>query len=129
MRTDRTTNEGCELAYGQGLVNSIAYLLEGFRGWQCYGIVPVKGEDYWGLGLQVEDMRICAVYGNRHSVREESDANPGVEQAQIDAGKTAIILFYGMDNTSYMRRMTPEQFDKYSVTWFDKQPDDLFYNS
>lgn len=113
-----------ELLYGSGLVNSLAYLLEGFRGWCCYGIVI----EHRGIGLRVEDRSICAVYGIRESVRIESDEAER-EQAMIDCGETAVVLFYGIDNSSYMRRMTPNQFDLYSVSEYRYEPGDLFYNS
>lgn len=109
-----------------GHANMIAYLSKGFRGWQLFGFV--KDEDGF-IGLNLDGGTIVPVYGTEFSTKLQSDDNPVKEQKQIDEGKTAILCFYGTDNCSWMRRITPEEFKSLSLTRFIQQPDDLFYNS
>lgn len=132
MRTERyimeETTEGIKsfMLYGEGLANTLAYMLCGFRDWNCYGLVKIRGPH--NFGTDVDGVPMCAVYGKRESLTVESEEMEK-EQAQIDAGKTAIILFHGSDNISYMRRMTPEEFDALVLYEHSAQKEDLFYNS
>ena len=132
MRTERyiteETTEGMKtfMLYGHGLANTLAYMLSGFRNWNCYGLVRIAGPH--NFGVDVDGVPMCAVYGLRESLEVESEET-NKEQDQIDAGKTAIILFYGSDNSSHMRRMTPEEFDALVLYEHSYQKDDLFYNS
>lgn len=133
MRTQRyiieNTTEGVKtfLLYGVGLANTLAYMLEGFRDWNCYGLVKISGDQHH-FGTNVEGVEMCAVYGKRESLVVESE-EAEKEREQIKSGKVAIILFYGSDNISYMRRMTPEEFDNLVLMEFVDEKDDLFYNS
>jgi hypothetical protein len=111
---------------GKGPANMLAYLAKGFRGWQLFGFV--KEEDSF-IGFPLGETAIIPVYGTRNEIRLQSDDDPEKEQKQIDEGKTAILCFYGTDNCSYMRRLTPEEFDTLKLTRFSLQTTDLFYNS
>ena len=127
MQTIRYDPATGRLFYGTGLANTLAYMLKGFRGWQCYGLVRI--DDRFAFGATVDGMSMCAVYGSRHQTEIQADDDPLKEQAQIDDGKTAILVFYGSDNSSRMRRMTPEVFDTLALSAYRPEPDDLFYNS
>lgn len=122
---DPTNPDKSILHYGVGLVNTLSYLLKGFRGWQCFGIVVNNSE--YEFGVEIEGKDIVAVYGTRFSNQEEADDPKELEQ--IQEGKTAVVLFLGDDNTSYMRRMTPEEYDDLAITFYEHRPTDLFYNS
>ena len=114
--------------YGRGTANLLTYMLEPFReGWDTIGMIKCAPGMEW-YGMELEEYSLVSLFGNRHSIRIHSDSIPQ-EQKQIDEGKTAIILFYGTDNSSVMRRMTPEEYDKMELEWFDHVPGDLFYNS
>ena len=114
------------MQYGTGTVNMLLYLLEPFRkGWTLFGLTH-SDEEY--LGLKIEEYSLVSVFGKRYAPECHSDWEDK-EQVQIDAGKTAIVLFYGTDNSSYMRRMTPEEYDKLELIRYTQEKDDLFYNS
>ena len=108
-----------------GNANLIAYLTKGFRGWQLFGFVKDETEQ---LGITLGGDTIVPVYGTKESNTCQSDQEDK-EQEQIDAGKTSILLFYGTDNYSVMRRVSPEEFESMELTRFIKKPSDLFYNS
>ena len=121
------------------LPQDFAYITKGFCGWTFYGFTSfAPGEYNFGVSRYLDITRelysdnvagVCAIYATRHCITEESDDALGVELAQITAGKTAIMIFYGCDNISYMRRMTPEEFDVYEIPLFKLEKDDLYYNS
>lgn len=114
------------MQYGMGLANSLLYLLEPFReGWTLFGLIHSE-EEY--LGAKVEEFSLVSVFGSREELRTHSD-EVNREEEQIAAGKTAIVLFYGTDNSSFMRRMTPEEYDKLELFTFRQEKDDLYYNS
>lgn len=127
MKTTRYTKDTNYYAEGFDTANTLAYMLEGFRdGWQCFGLVKMNTKNE-SFGCLVEGMEMCAVYGIRFSDKLEADDHR--EQEQIDAGKTAVVLFYGTDNEFYMRRMTPEEYDNLVLYEYKRQRNDLFYNS
>ena len=114
------------MLYGHGLANILLYLLEPFRdGWTLFGLIHSE-EEY--LGAQVEEFSLISVFGSREELQTHSDE---VERGklQIAAGKTAIVLFYGTDNSSVMRRMTQEEYEKLELLTFRQEKDDLYYNS
>lgn len=114
------------MLYGRDLANILLYLLEPFReGWTLFGLIHSE-EEY--LGAKVEEFSLVSVFGSREELRTHSD-EVNREEEQIAAGKTAIVLFYGTDNSSFMRRMTPEEYDKLDLITFKQQESDLFYNS
>lgn len=114
------------MQYGMGTANLLLYLLEPFReNWTLIGLIH-SDEEY--LGVKIEEYSLVSVFGNRDAPKCHSD-EINREQSQIDAGKTAIVLFYGTDNSSYMRRMTPEEYDKLELIRYTQHKDDLFYNS
>ena len=113
--------------YGRGDANTLTYLLDGFReGWSLIGLIQTE-EEY--LGVKIDGYSLISVYGKRHEPELQSDDSTEREQSQVDDGKTAIVLFYGTDNSSYMRRMTPEEYDTLELITFRYEKDDLFYNS
>jgi hypothetical protein len=132
MRTSRTRqitmSDGAlrtELILGHGTANSLAYMLEGFLDWRCFGIVRVGGPHRFGL--HIDGIQICAVYGSEHSLKLLAD-DPR-EKDQIAAGRTSVLLFRGIDSSSYMRRLTPQQYAVITITEFSHEDDDLYYNS
>jgi hypothetical protein len=117
-RRDRT------LHYGTSLANTLAYMLDGFRGWQCYGLVRIH--EAHNFGVEVEGVPMCAIPGSRHQPTVQADDDPAREQAQIDAGLTAILVFLSSDDSSQTRRMTPEAFDSLVLFAYRREPEDLF---
>ena len=112
--------------YGVGKVNTLLYLLEPFRvGWELIGLIHSE-QEY--LGVSIGGFSLVSVFGKRHAPETHSDWIEK-EQEQIDAGNLAIVLFYGTDNTSWMRRMTPEEYDKLELVTYQPKDIDLFYNS
>lgn len=112
--------------YGRGDVNMLVYLLQPFRdGWELFGLIHSE-ETY--MGFEMEEFSLVSVFGKREELVDQSD-EVEKEKEQIAAGKTAIVLFYGTDNSSYMRRMTPEEYDKLQLITYRREKDDLYYNS
>lgn len=112
--------------YGRGDVNTLLYLLEPFReGWSLIGLIH---SELHYMGLKMDDFSLVSVFGKRYEPVDQSDAVEK-EKEQIAAGKTAIVLFYGTDNSSYMRRMTPEEYDELELITYRQEKDDLYYNS
>ena len=112
--------------YGRGDVNTLIYLLQPFRaGWELFGLIHSE-EEY--MGLKMEEYSLVSVFGKREELGDQSDCVEE-EKRQIAAGKTAIVLFYGTDNSSYMRRMTPEEYDNLELLTYRQEKDDLYYNS
>lgn len=125
-------NEYGHMIYGSRTANSLAYMMSGFRGWELFGLV-ITNED--GVGCEVDPqsaasnaVNMCAVYGKNYSRVIESD-DPDRESEQLDMGLTAIILFHGIDDISYMRRMTGAEYGRMIVREFIHEPTDLFFNS
>lgn len=126
-------NEYGKLMYGSGLANSLAYMMSGFRGWELHGLVMTHPDHAIGVevdrqGATTNAVYMCALYGNRDCMTVESEEFVK-ECKQIEDGKTAIILFRGIDNTSYMRRMRPDEYDRMVIREYIACADDLFYNS
>lgn len=126
MKTVRH-DKNYKLLYGDGLANSLSFMLAGFRGWQCYGLVKIADHMH-SFGVDVGGVPMCAVYGSNYEPWYQSD-NPTKEECQISMGNLAIVLFHGIDNESWMRRMTPEEFETLALSHYEPMVDDLFYNS
>lgn len=107
-------------------LSMLSYMSANFRHWKFHGFI--NNEDDYKFGLDLDSKNLLAVYSKEYSVIPESDTEDK-EQELIDQGMTSIILFKGSDNTSYMRRMTPEQLDKYVVESYIHENLDLWYNS
>lgn len=131
MITSRLDEFG-KLMYGTRTANSLAYMMSGFRGWELFGLVKCDLDSIGTMvdpqGATTDPVYMCAVYGKQFTRVVESD-DPTVEEEQIDAGLTSIILFHGIDNISYMRRMTGAEYGRMVVREFKLQTGDLFYNS
>lgn len=132
MKTSRTrtttATDGSqvrELIYGRGAASALAYMLEGFLDWQCYGILRIAGPH--NFGIELDGIPVCAVYGSMSAL--DLVADDPREGPQIESGLTAAILFRGINGSSYVRRMTPDQFDDLVIADFKQEADDLYYNS
>lgn len=47
MKTSHYDAATGALHYSTGLDNTLAYMLKGFRGWKCYGLVKLKQKVEW----------------------------------------------------------------------------------
>jgi len=107
-------------------LSMIKYMCLGFRHWKFHGFVI--NEDDYKFGLTLDDKNLLSVYSKQDSITTESDSEEK-EQGLIDKGYSSIILFYGKDNTSYMRRFLPEEYNQLEIEYYRFQPNDLYYNS
>lgn len=123
---NETTKE-YRLLYGVGQANLLAYLTQsGFRDWKFYGFVQNESSN-WFSGITLEGTDMVPVWGAT-SMKVESEELVK-EALQIAAGKTEILCFHGRDNSSFMRRLSPVEFESCNLTSYKKVDSDLFYNS
>lgn len=132
MNLTRLTHNG-EHVCGTRRANALATITGGFRDWELIGLVSEldEGDDWEPIGVEVDEqsaatnsISMCAVYVKRNAPTPES-SDHYTEQTLIDDGNTAIILFRGSDKVSWMRRMTPEQYDRTVIVLFKLNDDDL----
>ena len=114
-------------AYGLEAANSVVYMTERFRDFDNLGLIKASGHAEH-IGTKVDGVSLCGFHGCRNSLTVQSDCEQ-IEKEQIAAGRTAVLVFYGNDNTSYMRRITPDEYDNLVITEYIHQDDDLYYNS
>ena len=108
------------------ILSIISYMCSDFRHWKFHGFV-INENDY-KFGLNLDNKNLLSVYSKQYSIITESDSEEK-EQGLIDKGYTSIILFHGVDNTSYMRRFLPEEYNQLEIEYYRFQSNDLYYNS
>ncbi|CAL9993559.1 hypothetical protein VPHK567_0135 [Vibrio phage K567] len=88
------------------MMNMINYMSSQFvTGSTFLGFLPVTAaNDSWGTVVPGSDHRWCAVHFFEEEQLETRSDEEETEQKRIDKGLTWLMVFYGVDNTSYMKR-------------------------
>ena len=116
----------------------ISYMEDGFKEWSFLGWIEIDTREAWfGISLggngswhdAKERPQICTVFGKKKCRKICSEDIEKEQEQIIIENKSSIILFYGSDNTSYMRRMTPEEYEKGNLDIYIREDKDLYYNS
>ena len=112
------------------IANLVNYMTCAGRHAKFLGFLPINAKlDYWGIRFDDGGAAYCAVHLYEycsHFMSEEEKR----EKKDIDAGKQTVLVFYGTDNTSYIRR-----FDSVTraMKWFEKaeevDPDDCMWRN
>lgn len=112
-------------------MNMINYMSSQFNTDTTFlGFLPVTAsDDSWGLSVPESDHRWTAVHFFNDEKQETRSDEEEREQKRIDKGYTWLVVFYGVDNTSYMKRFKTR---KHVLEWWYKTEslhttDGLFY--
>lgn len=116
------------------LMNLVNYMSSPFYGHNRYtyvfaGFVPLRN-DYFGL--YKDGVHYVAVHLSTEPVRKVVSDEDEREAKMIQSGKSWIAIFYGSDNTSFIKRFDSR---KRMLKWFEsvtelKRDDSwLYYNS
>ncbi|AGN30150.2 hypothetical protein VPFG_00148 [Vibrio phage nt-1] len=113
------------------LMNMVNYMSSQFvRDTTFLGFIPITAyDDTWGMKVPDSDYRWCAVHlfdTEQQATRSDEEER---EQKRIDKGYEWLIVLYGVDNTSYMKRFKKRED---AIYWFFNQDsiktlDGLFY--
>jgi hypothetical protein len=132
-KNPRTTTLEYRCSEKDETARDIAYMLNDFRGWRCIGLVPFAAEVYYQFGIELNGRNYTSVfYCPDENTEIQSDDYEKEHDLISLADAKYICLFYGSDNTSYMKRfLTKEDMHKFldeleEVCESDLQ---LYYNS
>ncbi|AFN37331.1 hypothetical protein PVA8_315 [Vibrio phage PVA8] len=115
-------------------MNMVNYMSSQFvQGTIFLGFMPITApDDSWGMNVPESDHRWCAVHlfdSEQQATRSDEEER---EQKRINKGYEWLVVLYGTDNTSYMKRFKRRED---AIAWFFNEEsvktlDGLFfYNS
>jgi len=101
------------------LMNMINYMSSQFvEGTTFLGFLPVTAaNDSWGVSIPESDHRWCAVHFFETEQQSPRSDQEDIEQKRIDKGYEWLMVLYGVDNTSYMKRFKTR---KHLLDWWYK---------
>lgn len=110
------------------IANAINYMSYFTRDTTFMGFMPCDG--YFGITL--DETHMCAIHLFDQPVKILRSDDHKKEQRYLDKGWTTLLVLYGIDNSSYMKRFnTKESALKWIRKTYVAKRDDswLFYNS